>query len=128
MNAIVNKIKNLSIWQSDVINLYGFSFLFGMLGALIIFMLVHCMEKPNHKLGTVNITGIVDHFIKIESEKSISPDTLKKEVKQFGVALDQELHAFSKENSIVLMPSEAVIAGTPDYTSTVSERLQGWFK
>lgn len=128
MNAIVNKIRNLSIWKFEDISLYGFSLLFGMLGALIIFVLVHCMEKPNIKLATVNITGIVDRFIKIESEKISSPETLKKEVKQFGVALDKELRIFSKEKGIVLMPSEAVIAGTPDYTSTVLEHLQGWFK
>lgn len=128
MNAIVNKIKNLSIWQSEEVSLYGFSLLFGMLGALMIFLVLHCMEKPNTKLATVNITGIVDRFIKVESEKVSSPDTLKKEVKQFGVALDKELRIFSKENGIVLMPSEAVIAGTPDYTSAVAERLQGWFK
>ncbi|GEM_PF-1633303 len=127
MNAILLKIKNIKNQAAALLNTdnpHLFSCLFGMLGASIIFMMIHIIEKPSIKLGTVNITGMVDHFIKQESEKNIQGEVLKKEVRQFGSSLDKELQRFSKENGIVLMPSEAIIAGTEDYTSLIYQKMQ----
>lgn len=124
MHMLIKKIKNIFILQGDSITHFSFSFLFGMLGALIIFMIIHLYKNQDIQVGTVNITGMVDRFIKQEAQKNIQPDILKKEVKQYGVHLNKELQSFSKEKNLVLFPSEAVIAGSRDYTSIINQRMQ----
>lgn len=102
---------------------YASSFLFGMLGALIIFMFMNFYISPTPSIGTVNITSLVDRFIKQESQKNLSPDVLKQEVKTFGMTLEKALQIFSKQNHLVLLPAEAVIAGSHDYTALIRQRL-----
>ncbi|MHB1948906.1 MAG: TrbI F-type domain-containing protein [Gammaproteobacteria bacterium] len=124
MPDIVKKIRNFSLFMNDSSTTYAYSFMFGMLGALFIFMIVHIVDKDRIQIGTVNITGIVDQFIKQESEKNLQPDILKKEVKHFGSNLNKQLQEISKEKNIILMPSEAIIAGSRDFTSLIYQRLQ----
>lgn len=115
------KIDEVSIQNKLMI--YGSSFLFGMLGTLIIMIINHFVVSPKPTIGTVNITGLVDRFIKAETAKNLSPDILKQEVKAFGQNLERELKVFSTKNHIVLLPAEAVIAGSQDYTAIIKERL-----
>lgn len=126
MHTLIKKLKEFFISNSDSVTTYSFSCLFGMLGALIIFMITHVYEKQDVRIGTVNITGMVDHFIKQEAGKNVQPDVLKKEVKEYGMNLNKELQDFSREKHIVLLPSEAVIAGSRDYTSTINQRMQSY--
>lgn len=110
-----NKMSNLLFYSS--------SFLFGMLGALVVFMLMNAFISPVQSIGTVNITSLVDRFIKEETQKNLPPDTLKQEVKAFGMNLEKELTVFSKQNHLILLPTEAVIAGSQDYTQLIKGRL-----
>jgi hypothetical protein len=111
-NYIIKKIKTADV---DLL-VIGQGYLSGFLGALTIMVTFHLfVDKPN-KIGTVNITGIVDQFVKQESNKNVPPDKLKKEVKAFGRQLETDLTKFSKRYHVVLMPSEAIIAGSEDYT------------
>ncbi|HZW61152.1 MAG TPA: TrbI F-type domain-containing protein [Candidatus Babeliales bacterium] len=102
---------------------YSSSFLFGVLGALMVFIVANFFVSPKPSIGTVNITSLVDRFIKEETIKNLPPETLKQEVKAFGRNLEKELKAFSAKNHLILLPTEAVIAGTHDYTALIRERL-----
>lgn len=102
---------------------YFSAFLFGVLGALIVFIIAHFFVRPLPVIGTVNITHLVDRFIKEESAKNLSPDTLKNEVKIFSLKLERELKTVSAKHHLILLPSEAVIAGSHDYTKLIRERL-----
>ena len=124
MRNVVEKIKNLSIWQHELLLNYLTSFLCGMLGAIVIFIIIHTFGTNTVPVAIVNITGMVDEFIKQEANKNVQPDDLKKEVRQFGINLNKELQSFSREKHIVLMPSEAVIAGSHDYTLYIYQRMQ----
>ena len=75
------------------------------------------------RIGVVNITGIVDEFIKVQAQRSVSPEELKKLVQTFGVSLEKELHNIGTKNHVVLMPAEAVITGAKDYTQEVQHYL-----
>jgi Flp pilus assembly protein TadB len=101
-----------------------YSFLFGMLGCLIVFIAAHLFNPASSTIGTVNITGIINHFIKQESNKNLSPDLLKQEVRQFGNQLEVILRQLAKEKHITLFPSEAVIAGSQDYTDVVNQKMK----
>lgn len=63
-----------------------------------LFIAAHLFIASPAKIGTVNITGMIDRFIKEESKKNVSPDVLKQEVKEFGSDLDRVLQRFSREN------------------------------
>lgn len=101
-----------------------YSFLFGMLGCLIVFIAAHLFNPTTSTIGTVNITGIINHFIKQESNKNLSPDVLKQEVSEFGNKLEATLHQLAKEKHITLFPSEAVISGSQDYTGVVNQKMK----
>jgi hypothetical protein len=105
---------------------YASSFLFGMLGALVIVIFMNFYISPVPSIGTVNITSLVDSFIKQESQKNVSPDVLKQEVKSFGMMLEKELKKFSKKNHLVLLPVEAVIAGSHDYTNVIRNKMKSY--
>ena len=95
------------------------SFLFGMLGAMATLIIVHYISQPPSNIVTVNITGIVEQFIKDESKKNLSPDVLKDEVKEFGNKLEITLRKYAHQNHLVLLPNEAVIAGSQDHTAII---------
>jgi hypothetical protein len=92
------------------------SFLFGMLGAAIVLIFSHLISPKQEKIATINITKIVDEFIKEENSKHLEPDLMKQEVKKFGQQLESNLKTFAKRNHLILLPNEAVIAGSEDYT------------
>lgn len=100
-----------------------YSFLFGMLGAMTMLIIAHYISQPPSNIVTVNITGIVDQFIKYESKKNLSPDVLKDEVKAFGNQLEIHLRRYAHQNHLVILPSEAVIAGSPDHTRIIMNSI-----
>lgn len=96
----------------------------GMLGGLII--LAFFNNHNSLSIATVNITGLVDRFIKEESQKNLPPDKLKNEVSRFGNQLEQVLKVHAKDTHKVLLPSEAVITGTDDDTAIISQKILGF--
>ena len=123
INSILQVVNDELRNKTNNILFYSSSFLFGMLGALVGFMLINSFISPAPSIGTVNITNLVDRFIKQEAQKNLPPETLKQEVKIFGINLEKELKIFSKQNHLVLLPTEAVISGSHDYTALIKQRL-----
>lgn len=119
---------NISIKQgvdflSNKCLLQGTSFLSGILGALMVFIIMNVFTAPKISIGTINITGLIDQFIKQEGQKNVSPEVLQQEVKTFGMKLEKELKAFSKQNHLILLPSEAVVSGSEDYTMIIKHKM-----
>lgn len=100
------------------------SFLFGMLGAIVVVIIVQCMHKPEPTLATVHLTQLVDQFIKEERQKNIPQPMLEKEIKQFGEHLESTLHQLASKHNLVLLPKEAVISHVPDMTAEVRPLLR----
>lgn len=120
----IKSILKINNTEFNNIFVYSSSFLFGVLGALFVFIVVNIFSSTTPSIGTVNITSLVDRFIKEESLKNLPPNILKQEVKVFGRNLEKELKHFSAKNHLILLPSEAVIAGSHDYTALIMERLE----
>jgi hypothetical protein len=121
--GINSMLKKMDGELRNKLIMYSSSFLFGVLGALLVCIFANYFHSPALSIGTVNITNLVDSFIKEESAKNLSPDLLKKEVSTFGKHLEKELNALSAHNHLVLLPTEAVVAGSHDYTSLIRQRL-----
>jgi hypothetical protein len=119
---IDNTIIHLSTLKMKLVVAWP-AFVNGMGGALLILCLYHiCI--PYQKIGTVNVTGILDQFIKENATKTISPNQLKMKVHLFGQTLEKTLQVLSKEEHVLFLPREAVIAGSMDYTSIVTRQLK----
>jgi len=103
-----------------------FALLYGMLGCAIVMGLMHIMHPSSSTLGTVDITGIINQFIKLESAKNDSPDVVKEDVRAFAHQLEMTLRQLAKEKHLVLLLRDAVSAGGQDYTDVVNQRMQGW--
>ena len=114
---MINKLKNKLL--SDFSVHAATSFLFGMLGAIVVVIIVQLIHKPAPIVATVNITQIVDQFIRDAQQKNIPQNVLEKETKQFGKKLELRLKQLASQNNLVLLPKEAVIAGSLDYTEFV---------
>lgn len=111
-----------TILDKDVLSLFR-SYLLGLLGALTVFIIILTVETKPQKVGVVNIIGIANQFIQEESKKNLPSDILKKEIQHFGKNLEKELKAFSQNHQVILLPSEAVIAGEKDYTALFRKQL-----
>lgn len=100
------------------------TFCWGFLGATVAILMAHSYSKPM-RIGSVNVTGLVNQFVTAESVKpSVTPEQMKKDVHQFSQKLDQAMESVSHKNHIVLVPSEAVLSGSSDYTEAVSLQVK----
>lgn len=95
----------------------------GMLGAVIILFILHITEPQPKPIGTVNITGIVNQFVKSQAKLDLPPKVLQQRVNDFGKQLQASLDDISHKHHVVLMVQEAVISGSQDYTEEVKHRL-----
>lgn len=108
----------------DTLLSFVYQLAIGMLGALIVWLMLLFLH-PQHetRVATVNITGIVNGFIKSQASLHVSQDVLNARVKDFAKTLDDTLHTVASEKHVVLLPSEAVIAGAADYTDVVKQKM-----
>jgi uncharacterized membrane protein len=103
---------------------YSYSFLFGLIAAMAVFLISQQLQiKPKH-IATVNITTIIKQYTQAEDKKKLSDTQLKNETNRFGKQLEATLKQLSRDRQLVLLPSEAVIAGCEDYTQLVITLMQ----
>ncbi len=89
--------------------------------SMILAFYFHLVVYP--RIGTVNITGLIDQFIKEESKKNVSSVLLKDHIRLFSQQLETTIQSISKQKQVVLVPREAVLAGSKDYTALVETHL-----
>lgn len=118
----MNRIFKLKL-NNQIFYQYLFAFLCGMLGCLLVLFITSSI-RPTARVATVNITVLVDQFIKNTSQKGLPDTELQNEVKQFGMKLDQTIKKLSQENNLVILPKEAVVSGATDYTKVISDYMQ----
>jgi hypothetical protein len=120
---IIKAIKQR--WNSDDMTKDFYQILLGALGAVIVMLIFHLIE-PHQKLriGTVNVTALIDNFVKAQADQKLSPDKQQQHIKAFGQTLEKTLAEISAKYHVVLMPGEAVIAGGIDFTPQLQQRLR----
>ncbi len=97
----------------------------GMIGAAIVLLSAHVFSPEKPRIGTVDVTGIYGDFIKTEAGLKLPTDKLQQQVKVFGGTLEGTMHEISEKQHVVLVPSQAVLAGNyKDYTPLVREKIQ----
>lgn len=78
---------------------------------------------PNPSLATVDMTGLMYQFVKSEATGSASLAEKRIEVRHFSQQLETALKTIAQEKHLILVPKEAVIAGSQDITAEVGARL-----
>jgi hypothetical protein len=74
-------------------------------------------------LATVDVTGIVQQFVRSQATLNLPPKVLEQRVNAFGHQMEATLKSLAQERHLLLLPQEAVISGAVDVTSVVKERL-----
>ena len=95
---------------------------FGVLGAFFVQIVIIKHSSP--AIATINITGLVDSFIQETSKQSLSQIEKKQKVTQFVNQLNQVTNELVKQKHFIILPSEAVIAGSPDLTQEVASEIK----
>ena len=100
------------------------TFLMGMLGALLVVLIMQCVLPRQKTIATIDITNITRQFIKDEQSKNLPLETIKSESGIFAKNLEKSLKVFSIKNNLILVPKEAVLAGTEDDTRYINQLLR----
>lgn len=103
---------------------YSYSFIFGLITAMAVFVISQQLQIKPKDIATVNITTIIKQYTQTEAKKQLSDTQLKNETNRFGKQLEATLKQLSHDRQLVLLPSEAVIAGCEDYTQLVITLMQ----
>ena len=100
------------------------SFLGGCLAVGIFFVSLLPVFSPAASLATVDMTSLIQSFVKTESTRSGSLAEHHEQVRAFSQQLDQALQAVAQQQHVILVPKEAVIAGAvQDLTPQVRQHL-----
>lgn len=75
--------------------------------------------RPTMAVATVNVTGMVSSFVKETSLQNLTMDQKQKKVNQFGQIMQRVMDDIAKRQHVVIILSEAVIAGSTDLTQEV---------
>lgn len=117
---LANKIND---FYSLILN-KGIHFLTSLLGALLVVVIFEWTASHPKEMATVDITAITSNFTSEIKLQKLSEEELKNKITAFGINLEKEIKKLSEDNHLILMPKEAVIAGTPDYTEYLSAKLK----
>ena len=81
-------------------------------------------NRPTSSIATVNVTGLVSSFVKETSKQNLTMEQKQKKIDQFGQSMQHVLDDIAKRNHVIIMMSEAVIAGAPDLTQVVMTSIK----
>jgi hypothetical protein len=104
--------------------------IYSVLYALIAAFIVHSaydIYQKSLSIATVNVTRIVAGFvneIEVKSNQSFSADQKEKKIRKFSCAMQHVLDGLAKKEKMIILRSEAIIAGAPDLTQDVIVRIK----
>lgn len=110
------------LMNKEMLTLIVSQLFFGMVGALFIHLIL--MHKTPRAIATVNIIGLEDSFIRETENLHLNPVEMEKKVKSFANILNKTVVTIAKQKDVVLLPSEAVIAGSPDFTEEIANQVK----
>lgn len=83
-----------------------------------------CKHPTNQKIATVDILSITSQFIKQEANKTQTPLQREAAIKDFSHNLESSLQQLAHSKSSMLLPKEAVLTGSTDYTAELKALME----
>lgn len=90
-----------------------------VLGSVLIMSRASCV-----KIETVDVTGLVDSFIKETVKQQLTEEEKKTRVSQFSHLLQKNINQEANDRHVVILPREAVLAGSVDVTEKIASKIK----
>lgn len=84
--------------------------------------------SAKQQIATVDVLSITSSFIKEEAQKNHNAQQKEIAIKAFSHDLEGALQRLALTKKLVLLPREAVIKGSLDYTDTLMSMMKGGHK
>ena len=98
-------------------------FVQGLLGGALVLGMALAAWPASTRIGSVDITSLVNRFVKTQAALNLPPQALQARVNDFGHSLQRALNNVSRQQHVVLLVQQAVIAGATDYTPAAQNAL-----
>ena len=82
------------------------------------------MKSHKNTIATVHLTTLIQQQVKRLARTNMPQAEIKKRLILFANTLDKTIKQMAKEHNMIIMPSEAVIAGAEDVTPELAKRLE----
>lgn len=89
-----------------------------ILVSITVNMIFYCLY-PIPAIATVDVLGITTSFI----QEAVHKKSKDSEIKAFSQNLEKNLEKISHKKSVILLPKEAVLKGSSDYTALLQEMM-----
>lgn len=96
----------------------------GVMATLATLALQTLLAPPTLRLGTVDVDGLVSAEVARLRASGMEPAKAEAYAERWGPLLDRSLKDLAEEEAVVLLVSPSVVAGAPDLTGVLRERLQ----
>ncbi len=97
--------------------------IYGMFGAALWLVLLHGCQPASPRIGVVNLTGLVNGYVKTVAQENLSKHDASTQVQAFADRLETAIKRLSQQRHMIIMPAAAVIAGSPNMTDELVKRL-----
>jgi hypothetical protein len=95
----------------------------GVIAALVTLLGQSLLVPPPLKVATVDVTGLVSGEIDRLQETGMDPAKAEAYAHVWGPLLAKSVQEIADEYGVVLLVSPSVVAGAPDLTAILKERL-----
>ena len=95
----------------------------GVIAALSTLLVQSLVAATPLKVATVDVTGLVTREISRLQESGMDSAKAEAYAHLWGPLLDKSVRDIADEYSVVLLVSPSVVAGAPDLTAVLKERL-----
>ena len=96
----------------------------GLLGAVGMKVIDILVDPPALRIGTVDIEGIVVDEMRYLQDADFTEERAEAYAQILGPIIDASIEELSVEEGVVLLVGPAVVAGAPNYTEQIQERLR----
>lgn len=96
----------------------------GVMATLATLALQTLLAPPTLRLGTVDVDGLVSAEVARLRASGMELAKAEAYAERWGPLLDRSLKDLAEEEAVVLLVSPSVVAGAPDLTGVLRERLQ----
>ena len=114
---------SMAIWKNPKMRAAIRPFITGVMGAAFLLLIVHLIYPP-FAVATVDVSDMINGFVKTEAQAKRPAEDMQKRVQAFGQALDAALKTVARKQHVVLLPKEAVIAGAKDVSQQIEAQVR----
>jgi len=119
---IIN-IKNINNTQKELLKVVTIILITVLISTAISKRLISKNQLKNKEIVSINLTGILKDFTISMAKTDKKDQELINSIKDFSNSLETLLKEIAETNNLIIIPSQASIAGTKDITKSIEVYL-----